>query len=44
MSARGRRAATPLPPAFLHKEADFVYHVRSWLNEIGMPNGHIGAE
>ena len=44
MSAWGRRAATPLPPAFLHKEADSVYHVRSWLNEIGIPDAHIRAE
>lgn len=44
MSARGRRAATPLPPAFLHKEADSVYHVRSRLREIGIPDAHIRAE
>lgn len=44
MSAWGRRDATPLPPAFLHKEADSVYHVRSWLNEIGIPDAHIRAE
>lgn len=44
MSVRGRRDATHLPPAFLHKEADSVYHVRSWLNEIGIPDAHIRAE
>lgn len=44
MRAWGRRAVTPLPPAFLHKEADSVYHVRSWLNEIGIPDADIRAE
>ena len=44
MSAAGRYGAPSLLPVFLHKEADAIYHVRSWLNEIGIPDDHIRAE
>lgn len=44
MSAAGRHAVLSLPPVFLRKEADAVYHVRSWLNSIGIPDTHIRAE
>ena len=42
--AAGRHAVLPLLSAFLRKEADAVYHVRSWLNEIDIPDSHIRAK
>ena len=44
MGAAGRHVVLPLLPAFLRKEADAIYHVRSWLNKIGIPDSHIRAE
>ena len=44
MNAPGRYGASPLLPSPLRSEADAKYHVRSWLNEIGIPDGQIRAE
>lgn len=44
MSAGGRHGAPPLLPVQLRKEADAIYHVRSWINRIGIPDSHIRAE
>ena len=44
MSAWGRRAATPLLSCPMRNETDGSYHVRSWLNEIGIPDADIRAE
>ena len=45
MSAWGRRdEPSPLLSCPMRKETDGNYHVRSWLNEIGIPDAHIRAE